>query len=96
MDLFEHDRYYLKISRGMQWEDFKKITIVVKNNLENSTFDAAMAAIWTISGLMDVIRIYDQKQDIQRLGLIREKYEAEIQKWSEKKLFGEETESVIY
>jgi hypothetical protein len=92
MDLFEHDRYYLKISRSMVWEDFKHITGTVKNNIENSTFDAAMGAIWTINGLIYMIRIYDQKQDIRRLAQICEKYEAEIHRWNENQLFREDVE----
>lgn len=90
MDLFEHDRYYLRISRNMVWSDFKKITDIVKSNLENSMFDAAIGSIWTINKLMDVIRIYDKKHDIKNLTLIREKYESEMKKWHENKLFKEE------
>ena len=90
MDLFEHDRYYLRISRNMVWSDFKKITDVVRSNLENSMFDAAIGSIWTINKLMDVVRIYDKKRDIKNLSLIREKYESEIKRWNENKLFKEE------
>ncbi len=90
MDLFENDRYYLKISRNMEWTDFKKITNMVKSNLENSMFDAAIGAIWTINNLIDVVRVYDQKQDLKRLGIIRQKYEAEIKRWADNKLFIEE------
>ena len=65
---------------------------MVKSNVENSTFDAAMGAIWTIRGLMNVIRIYDQKQDIKRLDMIRKKYEAEITRWIDNNLFKAEIE----
>jgi hypothetical protein len=90
MDLFEHDRYYLRISRNMVWTDFKKITDIVKSNLENSMFDAAIGSIWTINKLIDVIRIYDKKHDIKSLTQIRERYESEIKRWNENKLFKEE------
>jgi hypothetical protein len=92
-DLFEKDRYYFKISRDMKWADFKKITGIVKSNLENSMFDAAMGAIWTINGLMDVVRVYDQKHDLKRLNTIKQKYEAEINRWTGNKLFLESTEN---
>jgi len=90
MDLFEHDRYYLRISRSMVWTDFKKITDIVKSNLENRMFDAAIGAIWTINRLMDVIRIYDKKNNIKYLSQIRQRYESEIKRWNDNKLFKED------
>jgi hypothetical protein len=94
-DQFEADRYYLKISREMKWHEFKKITGIVKSNLEYSMFDAALGAIWTINGLMDIIRIYDQKHDLNRLITIRQKYEAEIKRWTENKLFDDSTSTEL-
>ena len=88
-DLFEQDRYYLSIATNMSWEDFKKITMIVKSNLENSFFDAAIGAIWTINGLMDIVRIYDKKHDIKRLHTIHQRYESEIRRWTENKSFRE-------
>lgn len=77
-DLFETDRYYISIPILLQWQEFLKITALVKSNMDNSMFDAALGFIWRIDGLMDMIRIYDKNNDQERINKIRNKYLAEI------------------
>ncbi len=73
-DLFEPDRYYISIPYPPAWDDFKKITKLVKSNIENNLFDAALGFFWRIDGITDMIRIYDKKSNAGRIKTIRNKY----------------------
>ena len=77
-DLFELDRYYVSIPVSLDWEEFKRITQLVKSNIENSLFDAALGYIWKIEGLQDIVRVYDKKNDLERIKTIRDRYLAEL------------------
>jgi len=79
-DMFESERYYISIPAALDWEDFKKITRLVKNNIVNNLFDAALGYVWRIDGLMDMVRIYDKKNDPERIKTIRDKYLSEIKR----------------
>lgn len=79
-DDFEPDRYYISIGYPLSFEEFRDITIHVKNNINDYLFDAALAVIWRVSGLEDLIRIYDRKHDLNTIRLIRDMYLSEIQK----------------
>ena len=81
-DQFEPDRYYIKINSTLEWSDFKKITTLVRNNIENSLFDAAMGVIWLLDGPMEVVRVYDPKHDMAQLQNIHDRYEVEIKRWN--------------
>jgi hypothetical protein len=62
----------------LDWEEFKRITQLVKSNIENSLFDAALGYIWKIEGLQDIVRVYDKKNDLERIKTIRDRYLAEL------------------
>jgi hypothetical protein len=77
-DLYEQDRFCFTIPLLLKWDEFKKITSLVKSNMENSMFDAALGFIWRVEGLMDIVRIYDKNLDLNRIKIIRDKYLIEI------------------
>ncbi|MCK9401141.1 MAG: hypothetical protein M0Q51_14260 [Bacteroidales bacterium] len=66
--------YYLSIPVQLRFNQFEKITVDLKRNMENPKFDAALGTIFRKSGLVDLIRIYDDKCTPERLNLIRTKY----------------------
>lgn len=74
------DMYYLKIDRLLNWEDFKKITNQVRNNLSVSAFDAALAVIYGFE-VHDMIRIYSKTISVEELEMLHEKYREIIQKY---------------
>lgn len=80
-DQFEPDRYYIKIHHALEWKEFKKITAIVRNNIENSLFDAALGVIWLLDGPMEVIRVYDPKHDMDQLKKVYDRYKIEIDRW---------------
>ena len=79
-DLEEGNTYYLKIPTELKWPQFKTITFKIKNNMNDSNFDAALGMFYRKGGLVDFVRIYDQSADIKRLEDIRDRYIKEISK----------------
>jgi hypothetical protein len=66
--------HYFSIPIQLRFNQFEKITIDLKHNLDNPKFDAALGTIFRKSGVIDVIRIYDDKMSPERLELIHSKY----------------------
>ena len=69
----EDNMHYLDIGRQLTWGRFKSITRWVKNNLDNSNFDAALAVVYA-NKVLDLVRIYAQNVEVSRLEEIRQKY----------------------
>jgi hypothetical protein len=70
---------YLDVGRQLTWGRFKSVTKWVKNNLNDSNFDAALAVIYGRK-VLDLVRIYSQNVEISRLEEIRQKYIEGIQR----------------
>jgi hypothetical protein len=66
--------YYFSIPVQLRFNQFEKITVELKHSLDNPRFDAALGTIFRKSGLVDLIRIYDDKCTPERLDMIRNKY----------------------
>lgn len=73
-DAEDPNMYYFSIPVQLRFNQFEKITLDLKRNMENPKFDAALGTIFRKSGLIDLIRIYDNKITPERLNLIRAKY----------------------
>ena len=73
-DAEDPNMHYFSIPIQLRFNQFEKITIDLKNNLEDSRFDAALGTIFRKTGVIDVIRIYDDKCTPEKLDLIRSKY----------------------
>jgi len=76
-DLDDEQTYYIEIPYHFNWNLFKKVTFSVKNNLDNSNFDAALAFVY-LSNIVEFIRIYAKNPSLSRLQGIRDKYLEEI------------------
>jgi hypothetical protein len=66
--------HYFSIPIQLRFSQFEKITLDLKRNLENANFDAALGTIFRKSGVVDMIRIYDDKGSPERLSMIRTRY----------------------
>jgi hypothetical protein len=66
--------YYFSIPVQLRFSQFDKITLEIKHDLDDPKFDAALGTIFRKSGLVDLIRIYDDKCTPERLDMIRNKY----------------------
>jgi hypothetical protein len=73
-DAEDPNMHYFSIPMQLRFSQFEKITLDLKRNLEDPNFDAALGSIFRKSGLIDLIRIYDDKCTPERLNLIRTKY----------------------
>jgi len=76
-DLDDERTYYIEIPFHFNWNLFKKVTFSVKNNLDNSNFDAALAFVY-LKNIVEFIRIYAKNPSINQLQGIRDKYLDEI------------------
>ncbi len=82
-DLNDSEKFYLRIPNQINWKRFNYITKKVKNNLDDTNFDAALGVIYRFCGPEDVIRIYDLDKTLNRALVL-------------KKLFSKEIKSEIY
>ncbi len=73
-DMDESKFSYLSIPLQMRWNKFKRITMDIRYNVEDKHYDAAQTSIYTETGLMDFVRIYDKEFCQGKLIFIREKY----------------------
>ena len=72
--------FYFSIPVQLRFNQFEKITIELKQNIDDPNFDAALGTIFRKSGLVDLIRIYDEKCTPAKLEYIRSKYIQAIEK----------------
>ena len=79
-DLDQCDTYYFQMPGYLSWDLFESITISIRNNMSHKLYDAAQAAIYEKSGILDLTRIYDKKNDLDFLKLLRQKYIREFER----------------
>jgi hypothetical protein len=79
-DVEETNMYYFPVPVQLRFNQFEKITLDLKRNLDDANFDAALGTIYRKTGLVDLIRIYDEKCTPERLEVIRGKYLLAIEK----------------
>ena len=73
-DLDEKDHGYFVIPHKLTWKYFEDITKKVKNNWDQSYFDAAIGHIHQDFSIVDMIRIYNPKINNEYLLEARKKY----------------------
>ena len=57
-DLGESSKFYIELPKDFGWDDFKDATLHIRNNLDNSNFDAAQGVFYRKSGIVEVVRLY--------------------------------------
>lgn len=80
-DLENTSMYYLKIPNTPGWKVFEKTTVFIRNNLDNSNFDAALGVIY-FKDHMDIVRIFEKESSLDLLKKLRGMYLEEIRKLS--------------
>jgi hypothetical protein len=73
-DAEDPNMHYFTVPVQLRFPQFEKITIDIKHNFDDPKFDVALGTIYRKSGLVDIIRIYDDKCTPEKLNLIRSKY----------------------
>jgi hypothetical protein len=79
-DAENKNMFYFSIPVQLRFNQFEKITIELKHNLDDANFDAALGTIFRKTGMVDLIRIYAEKCPPERLEFIRSKYLLAIDK----------------
>lgn len=77
-DVEEEKTSYLQVPVYLNWPQFKSITYKIKNNLDDSNFDAAQGLFYRKGNVVDVVRIYAANINTNKLEDIRSRYLKEI------------------
>jgi hypothetical protein len=78
-DMEDENTYYITVPYHFNWNLFRRITLSIKNNLDNSNFDCASGFIYQ-KDMLEFVRVYVHNPNSGRLKHIREKYLEEIAK----------------
>lgn len=76
----QDDIYYFRIPGFLEWEDFERITIHIRNNWTHKIYDAAQVSIYDKSGMIEMVRIFDLKGDLEKLSYLKLRYAHEIER----------------
>jgi hypothetical protein len=79
-DMDKQDNYFIEVPSYLDWDEFEKATISIRNNFDYKTFDAAQAAIYNKQGIVELVRIYDLKANLSKLQSLQQKYIVEIER----------------
>jgi len=80
LDANESNMCYIEIPQHIKWSVFERITIDIKQNTEYNKFDAALGTLFKGGALMDIVRIYDEHIDSNKIGEIKKRYLDAIEK----------------
>ncbi|MDB4303997.1 hypothetical protein N9934_04340 [Desulfosarcina sp.] len=72
---------YIQIPNHLKWNEFEKLTVSLKRNLEDNKFDAAIGTIYRKNCLVDIVRIYAEDIDENKVKLLKAKYVEAVKKW---------------
>lgn len=79
-DLGNKSKFYIELPEKLDWETFSNFTFHIKNNLIDNNFDAAQGVFYRISGIVDMMRIYDRDTSIEKMRTLKSRYEEDIRK----------------
>ena len=57
-DLDDKNISYLQLPQLLSWNNFEKITMNIKYNMDDRNFDAAQTSVYSNEGLIDFVRIF--------------------------------------
>lgn len=73
-DNFENSKSYIEVPVKLEWNEFVEMTTKIKNNIDNSNFDAALGVFYRNNGIVDVIRLYTGEREHEKVVQIRKMY----------------------
>jgi len=79
-DLEEDSKFYIELPEELSWDTFKEFTISIKNNIDNSDFDAAQGILYRKKGIVEVVRLYICEGEYEKVKHIRQMYIDQIEK----------------
>jgi hypothetical protein len=81
LDNIEPQMCYIQIPANLTWNEFEKLTLSLKRNLEDNKFDAAMGTIYRKNCLIDMVRIYDEDLGPEKIEFLKSKFVEAVKKW---------------
>jgi hypothetical protein len=73
-DLTQENMFYFEVPKKLDWDLFEKMTIELKYNMEDSNFDVALVYVYTVSNILDLVRVFDTDCPVSKLETIKRKY----------------------
>ncbi len=80
-DLEEDSKFYIEVPKDLPWDVFKEFTLSIKNNIDNSDFDAAQGVFYRKEGIVEVVRIYICEGETDKIKTIHKLYIDMIKKY---------------
>jgi hypothetical protein len=71
--------YYVEIPKYMTWEEFRKYTFEIKNNISDTNYDIAKGIFYLNDRITEMLRIVKPKATLEFLKLIQQKYIDKLQ-----------------
>ncbi len=75
----EENVYYVEIPKFMTWDEFRKHTFDIKNNVIDRNYDIAKGIFYNNGGINEMLRIIKPKASIEFLKRIQNKYIEKLQ-----------------
>ncbi len=70
-DAYDH---FVEIPEYMTWEDFRKYTFEIKNNISDTSYDIAKGIFYLNGRIIEMLRIVKPNATVEFLKLIQQKY----------------------
>ncbi|MCK5169850.1 MAG: hypothetical protein KAQ75_08220 [Bacteroidales bacterium] len=80
-DLEEDSKFYIEVPKDLPWDVFKEFTFSIKNNIDNSDFDAAQGVFYRKEGIVEVVRLYICEGETDKIKTIHKLYIDKIKKY---------------
>ena len=80
-DLEEDSKFYIELPKDIPWDVFKEFTLSIKNNIDNSDFDAAQGVFYRKEGIVEVVRLYICEGETDKIKTIHKLYIDKIKKY---------------
>lgn len=79
-DLENPSKFYIELPENLDWETFRDFTFHIKNNLIDNNFDAALGVFYRLRGIVDVVRVYDRDNSLEKMRTLKSMYEEEVRR----------------
>lgn len=71
---YNNDRFYIMIPKQLSWNEFRDLTIKIKNNISVTNFDITKGILYENSDIVDMLRVIKPNITIDMVKEIRHKY----------------------
>jgi len=79
-DIDESSKFYIDLPVALPWNQFKEHINYIKNNLDNSDFDAAQGIFYRRSGIVELVRLYICEGEFEKVQRIHSMLIDQIEK----------------